>query len=181
MTTELNGYADFELLPDGDLRVIIDARNKLSAETVDSLKSHYNGRFVDIRLKRHNPPRSLQANAYAWTLIDRLSEVLRIPKEDIYRQHIREIGGVSDILRISAQALPAFRRAWEEGHIGQMVEVLDETDNMVSIICWHGSSTYDSIQMSHLIDSLVADCADYGIPTLESEEIERIKGEWTNE
>ena len=148
--TDLNGYADFEVHPDGYMSIAFNCTNKLSLESVETLRGNYNGKFLDIRIKKHNPPRSRQANAYAWTLIDKLSEVLRIPKEDIYRQQIKEIGGVSTILRLSPKVLPAFKRAWEEGHIGQMCDVLDESDNAVSVICWYGSSTYDSAQMSHL-------------------------------
>ena len=178
MTTDLNGYAEIEVHPDGFMSIAFNCTNKLSMESVETLRGNYNGKFLDIRIKEHKPPRSRQANAYAWVLIDKLSEVLRVPKEDIYRQHIKEIGGVSTILRLSPDVLPAFRKAWEDGHIGQMVDILDEQAGAVDVICWYGSSTYDSTQMSHLIDSLVEDCTEYGIPTLESEEIERMKEEW---
>ena len=42
--------------------------------------------------------RSLDANAYCWVLLDRLAAHYGISKQEVYRQEIRNIGGVSDVL-----------------------------------------------------------------------------------
>ena len=59
-------------------------------QVLDALKE---GQVYDVEIKEHREKRSLDANAYFWVLVDRLAEKLRIPKTDIYRRYIREIGG----------------------------------------------------------------------------------------
>ena len=42
--------------------------------------------------------RSLDANAYCWVLLDKLAAHYNLPREAIYREEIKTIGGVSDVL-----------------------------------------------------------------------------------
>ena len=42
--------------------------------------------------------RSLDANAYAWVLMDKLAAHYRLNPEDIYREKIKQIPGVRDVV-----------------------------------------------------------------------------------
>lgn len=42
--------------------------------------------------------RSLDANAYAWVLLDKLAAHYGVSREKVYRQEIQGIGGVSEVL-----------------------------------------------------------------------------------
>ena len=46
-------------------------------QVLDGLKE---GKSYDVEIKEHREKRSLDSNAYAWVLIDRLAEKLHIPK-----------------------------------------------------------------------------------------------------
>ena len=48
--------------------------------------------------------RSLDANAYCWVLLDRLAAHYGISKQEVYRQEIRNIGGVSEVLCLREKA-----------------------------------------------------------------------------
>lgn len=48
--------------------------------------------------------RSLDANAYAWVLLDKLAAHYGIPRNDVYREEIRIIGGVSDVVCMVSKA-----------------------------------------------------------------------------
>lgn len=52
----------------------------------------------DYELKPKKRLRSLDANAYAWMLMDRLSAATGLSKSEIYRNTIRDIGGVSEVV-----------------------------------------------------------------------------------
>ena len=78
-------------------------------------------------LKRFQKKRSLDANAYAWALLGKLSTALRIPKEEIYRCIIKEIGGNYEILPIRNDAVQAFKERWEYGRVGWIVEELGDS------------------------------------------------------
>lgn len=73
---------------------------------LDSLKE---GKAYDVEIKEHREKRSLDANAYFWVLVDRLAEKLRIPKTDIYRSYIREIGGNHEVVCVADSAVEKLR------------------------------------------------------------------------
>ena len=113
--------------------------------------------------------RSLDANAYAWVLLDRLAAHYGIPKNDVYQEEIKTIGGVSDVLCIVSKAADDFCRRWESKGTGWMA---------VKVTVWYGSSTYDVEQMSRLIDQIVADCREANIETLTPQELAALKSRW---
>lgn len=43
---------------------------------------------------------------------------------------------------------------------------------------YHGSSTYDTAQMSRLIDNIVQDCKALGIETMTPDKLSILKEEW---
>lgn len=43
------------------------------------------GKRYELTLKQQRKRRSLDSNAYAWTLMDKLAERMGLPKEEIYR------------------------------------------------------------------------------------------------
>lgn len=124
--------------------------------------------------------RSLSANAYAWALMNQLSAKINRPVLDIYRDLIRDIGGSSAIVTIRANAAKAFKNGWENKGEGWQVHKLDEMTTpqgaYYNLQCWYGSSVFDSVQMHHLIDLIVQECQQQGIPTMTPEEIAKLKG-----
>ena len=135
---------------------------------------------VEIQIKKAQKHRSMEANRYAWVLIDKIAEKTHIKASEVYRNAIRDIGGVSGTGYMKTDAVPVFRQIWEKGHLGNQVEVLDESDDgWSSIRVYYGSSTYNSAQMSALLDSLIQDAEALGIPTITPKEEERMLGKWS--
>lgn len=124
--------------------------------------------------------RSLSANAYAWTLMNKLAEKINRPVLDIYRDLIRDIGGTSDFVTVKQEALESFKRGWEGRGNGWQAAIVDTmpTPNgtYCTVQCWYGSSVYDSTQMHRLIELIVQECQQQGIPTLTPDEIAKLKG-----
>ena len=86
-------------------------------QVLDALKE---GQVYDVEIKEHREKRSLDANAYFWVLVDRLAEKLRIPKTDIYRRYIREIGGNHEMVCVidsagNTMGLAGRRIPWQAG------------------------------------------------------------------
>lgn len=48
------------------------------------------GKRYELTLKQQRKKRSLDSNAYAWTLMDKLAERMGLPKEEIYRGYVRK-------------------------------------------------------------------------------------------
>lgn len=143
----------------------------MAKQLVDELRDVYMG--ADIGKWRAR--RSLDANAYAWVLIDKLASVRRLTKTEVYRHAIREIGGNSTIVCVKSAAADALCANWQRNGIGWITEQLpSKLDGCTNCVLYTGSSAYDTAQMSILIDSLVQDCKSVGIETLPPMELERM-------
>lgn len=132
-----------------------------------------------LEIKEKKQRRSLDANAYFWVLCGKLAEVTGEPKADIYRSYIRDIGGNSDMVCVLAEAVETFRKAWESHGIGWVTEEMpSKLEGCVNVVCYYGSSTYDTKQMSRLIELVVQDCKDNQIETLTPSEIAAMTAAW---
>lgn len=153
----------------------------LKTQPTEALKFLHKFKAGDYEIKRIRQKRSLDANAFCWVMLDKLSAALQTPKEELYRRYIKEIGGVSDIVAVQNKAVDKFRREWEARGIGWQTETIPiKTPNCTGVIVYYGSSAYDTAQMSRLIDSIVQDCQSIGIDTKSDEEIASLLEEWGN-
>ena len=134
---------------------------------------------IDIEIKKHYRARSLDASAKAWALIDALAVKLGMSKAEVYRNAIKEIGGVSDIVCVKEEAADALCSNWRKHGIGWMAEKSpSKLQGCVNVTLWYGSSTYNVRQMSDLITQLVYECNEQGIPTMSPKETERLLEAW---
>lgn len=167
-----------------DFSFTIEGKQKLTFELDSDFRKQYDKlKDHDVRVKvtRYRKRRSLDANAYAWVLMDKIAEATKVDKITVYRNAIREIGGVSDLVAVADHAVDKFRANWSAKGIGWQTDVLDSKDGYKRVIVYYGSSTYDSEQMGALIDSLVQDAEALGIETRAPEEIARIKSLWAKD
>ncbi|MGN0557738.1 MAG: hypothetical protein ACI4IV_07825 [Acutalibacteraceae bacterium] len=154
----------------GHLRVLAQLKWMLGTLCPDKL--------YDIVITEHRQKRSLDANKYMWQLIGQMAQVLSIPAVEIYRGFIREVGAFKDITLPRSDA-PTLRKAWEKLGIGWPTEVVDDTDSEWQLIrFFYGSSSYNTKQMSVLIDRVVQECEDLEIETKTPDEIERLVSLW---
>lgn len=134
---------------------------------------------ISVRFSKHRKKRSLDSNAYAWVLMDRLSEKLGIPKEQIYRQYIKDIGGVSETICIKSTGVNKLCEAWHKNGLGWLTATFpSDTQGYTNVILCYGSSTYDTRQMSRLIDMIVHDCKEQVIETANPEELRALLESW---
>ena len=134
---------------------------------------------LSVELKKWRPRRSLDANAYAWVLMGKLAEHQGITVDEVYRHHIREVGGNSNIVCCSDKALNMLRDAWERQGKGWVTETLpSRLDGCTNVILYYGSSTFDTAQMSRLIDNIIQDCKACGIETATEAELALLKEGW---
>lgn len=147
------------------------------AEALKWLCKFKQGKNYEIKLQRQK--RSLEANAYAWVLLDKLSAALQTPKEELYKRYIRDIGGVSEVYSGETEAIKKLSREWESTGLGAQAEMFPSPkEGQTNVILYYGSHTYDTAQMSRLIDSIVQDCQAIGIETKTEEEINSLLSQW---
>jgi hypothetical protein len=137
-------------------------------------------REITLRSKR----RTVNANAYAWTMMGQLAAKLRMKTADVYRQYVQNIGDNTDVVLVREDRMDAWDDAWCAGHIGRMTEDLGRSrryPDYHNVRVYYGSSDYDRDQMAHLLDMIVADCNEQGIPTVTEREKQALIERWGHE
>lgn len=134
---------------------------------------------LTVKVGKFKKKRSLDANAYCWTLIGKIAEKTNVPKDEVYREAIRGIGGNYDIVCIKEEAADSLISAWTRNGIGWQAEtMLSKLDGCTNVMLYYGSSTYDTEQMSRLIENILQDCKALGIETKSHEEIDSLLNSW---
>lgn len=135
---------------------------------------------VKVEISKASKHRSLSANNFAWALIDQIAEKMGITATEVYRNAIREIGGISDFYGMKEEAYEDFCQIWTKGHLGRQVEIIPGSTKKgwINVRAWKSSSDFNSSQMARLIDSLIQDAEALGIPTIPDKDVERMVAQW---
>lgn len=134
---------------------------------------------LSCHLKHYRKERSQDANAYFWVLLDKLAEQLKIPKIDLYRGYIKNIGGNNTTVCVIDSAVGDLVKNWQHNGLGWQTETFgSKIKGCTNVILYYGSSTYDTEQMSRLIDLIVQDCQAVGIETKTPNELLELKARW---
>ena len=134
----------------------------------------------DLTVKEHREKRSLDANAYAWVLIGKLAEAMRVTPTEVYTQAIQNIGGNYEVIPIREEAVDKFTEVWKKQGLGwPCVDMgASKIPGYKNLRAYYGSSTYDTRQMSLLIDALIQDCKALDIETLSEEKLSAMMEGW---
>lgn len=126
--------------------------------------------------------RSLDANALAWAEMGQIAEKTGVSKTEVYLHYIREIGGNSETLCMLTAAVDKFRKAWNRNGLGWITETMpSKLPGCTNVIAYYGSSTYDTKQMSRLINLIEQDCKELGIPTYDDMKMQELLSRWGGE
>ena len=118
-----------------------------------------------IRIDEYKDKRTLDQNAYMWVLLQRLSEKLKIPHEDLYRTYIKSAGQYQ-IACVQDKDVKNCINDWSRLGIGWFCETdISKIPNCTNVKMYRGTSVYDKEQMSLIIDSIIDDCKEFEIST----------------
>lgn len=148
-------------------------------ENLDKLRD----RDIKVSLSQWREPRSNSANAYFHLLSDKLADAMRMSKPKMknyllfhYGQKVRDEKGQLVIVKTNADEEQLISRT--DIHLWFFKDADDGTPMYVLL---EHSRFYNSLQMSILIDGVVAECKSVGIEVLPPEEIRRMAQMWNIE
>lgn len=140
--------------------------------------------LLDIKIKKHNEKRSLNANNYFHKLCSLLADKLELSMAECKNELITSYGQIwyldddNNVPWIyKTNAPPEFMRQREEIHM-KLVKVPDDEDDVYFYRVYRGSHTYDRAEMARLIDGTIKEAELQGIPTATQNELERMYDEW---
>lgn len=141
--------------------------------------------LLDIRIKKYRQRRSLDANAYFHVLVDRLADKLGISKPRCknlmigrYGQpfYIDDFETAEAVIKTNISVSQMMEN--ETVHCMPCGRKTEDGQEITYYKVFRGSSTYNTKEMSVLIDGTIGECKDQGIETLSQAELERMMAHW---
>lgn len=180
-TLKVKNSISFKALESGETEVsfVVD---KLTYSEKNHVRAALEGagEALSLVLSKFRQKRSLNANNYAWVLLQKLAEERGQTKEEVYREFIKQYG-IFRPVTVNKEAAETLEYIWQKNGLGWVVEETGRTDESVDLLMYYGSSTYSTRQMARLLDAIVNDCKQCGIETLPPEQIEEMKRAWKRE
>ena len=172
---------EFKSDPNPRVAFTLDGKVEITFTTYKSALGGFESlkdKDLSVKVTSFSKKRSLSQNAYMWVLLNELAIKLNCSKEFIYRSYIKDYG-VFEIIPIKNEAVERFKRNWSTNGIGWFVEDLGESklNGFTKLIVYYGSSTYNSSELSRVINAIVEDCKEQGIDTMTLSEIMLLKNE----
>jgi len=123
-----------------------------------------------FEIKEKKPKRTLTANAYYWTLVNQLSTVLRLDNDACHFLMLQRYGQYEVISVLSDIDLHGYFKYYKEiGH------GTTQGKGFTHYKIYKGSSQMDSKEFSVLLDGVISECEQVGIPTLTPAEVAKLK------
>lgn len=131
---------------------------------------------LSLEIKRYRRKRSLDANAYYWVLIGKLAKVLELSNPETHNMMLCRYGQ-PEIFEDKAvyMTIPDTEEAEKkvanatDYHLQPTSQVREGNDGIMyrTYKLLRGSHTYNTAEMSRLIDGLISECKHAGIPDRE--------------
>ena len=155
-------------------------RVTFEVDAIDELRG-MEDKELTLRITRKTNKRSLNANAYFHVLVGKIADKMAISKAEAknwllgdYGQ--REIDENGPVMISALSRLNLEKR--EDMHCVPIGYAKLQGKDFTHYALVRGSHTYDTLEMSHLIDGTVQEAKDLGIETLPPAELERMMNAW---
>ena len=145
------------------------------ASAINEINNIKDCQKLSIKAVKHRERRSLDANAYLWVLLQKMAEALRRDKWGLYLEKLGEYGVFTHII-VKPHMVEKVKEEWRA--VKELGEVCVNGTTGIQLQCYFGSSTYNTKEMSVLIDGVVSEAKEMGIETLPEEELIRMKEMW---
>ncbi len=134
---------------------------------------------LSVEMKKYRAKRSLDANAYFHVLVGKIADTMTISKAKAKNMLICRYGQPQllpdgSIMIYKTNAPEGFM--WEQEAVHAIPVRYEDKATFYKI--YRGSHTYDTKEMSLLIDGTVADAKELGIETMTPAELAEMKARW---
>ena len=158
---------------DNKFNVTFAIDEQLTQESIDSISDCK----LNIKAVKYRQKRSLDSNAYAWILMQKIAEAVHSDKWSVYLEMLKKYSREFTFVICKEQAIDKLKELYRTCVDLGEVNVNGVTGHQMQV--FFGSSTFDSKSMAVFIDGIVSECKELGIETLPPYELERMKAEWT--
>lgn len=130
---------------------------------------------LSIKIVKYRKKRSLDANALLWHCLGEIAVALRADKWDIYLQMLKRYGKYTYIC-VKPNMVESVRLQWRETEVVGNVDI--NGSEAVQLLCYFGSSLYNTKEFSVLLDGVISEMKEMGLETPLPEDMKRALEEW---
>lgn len=138
------------------------------ADSVPSDLPDLRDQTLDITAKKHRNRRSKNANALLWSCIGKIATAVRADKWDIYLTMLKRYGEFTYVC-VKPNAVDMLKRQWRECE--ELGPIMVNGTPAMQMLCYYGSSTYDTRQFTALLEGVFFEMQQMGIETPSEEEM----------
>lgn len=142
---------------------------------IDALPEGLEEKLLDVSMKVHREKRSKDANALLWACIGDIARETFTDKWDVYLSLLKRYGKYTYIV-VKPDAAEAVKRQWRECEIIGDIDI--HGTKGVQMLCYYGSSTYDTKEMSTLLEGTLSEMDQLNLQRPASSDIRRAIDEW---
>ena len=157
------------------LNITFSVNEKSAAAEIDKIKDEQK---LSIEAVKYRKKRSLSANAMLWACLGEIATVLRTDKWDVYLLMLKRYGRFTYIC-VKPNVVEAVKSQWRECE--EVGKITLNGQEAVQLLCYFGSSTYNTQEMSVLLDGVISEMKEIGLQPPMSSEMKRALEEWDAE
>lgn len=164
------------LLKDGSTRIvqfIVSEQDKFNVDNIIAKAKEYGELSVDITKYRNH--RSLSANGLLWVMCEQIANAIRSNKDDVYIMMLKRYGQFVP-MTTNKKYIEAIEQEW------RAIEIIGEKEQegheIIKFLAYRGSSTYNTEEMSRLLDGVIDEAKDLGIETIDEIQLKSLMEEY---
>ena len=141
--------------------------DKGAAFALDKLKDYR----LYIEVKKWRKKRSLDANGMLWSCLGEIAAALRTDQWEVYLQMLKRYGKYTYVC-VKPNVVDAMKLQWRECEVVGEIEINGQ--KAVQMLCYFGSSTYNTQEFSVLLEGVIDEMKEMGLTPPPSREMRRV-------
>lgn len=155
--------------------IILTTKDYIKNEIEELKNVILNGKELTVEIKQYRHKRSIDSNAYMWLLLNKMASILNTTKDEVYLQELSRYGIYTHVV-VKGNVVARVKAEWRT--VIELGKVNINGKEGIQLQCYFGSSTYNSKEMSTLINGVVQDAKELGINTVTNKELELMSSAW---
>ena len=154
------------------LYITFSINERSAAGEIDKIKEEDK---LSIEAVKYRKKRSLSANALLWACLGEIAAALRTDKWTVYLLMLKRYGKYTYIC-VKPNMVSAVKLQWRECE--EVGKITLNGQEAVQLLCYFGSSTYNTQEMSVLLDGVISEMKEMGLQPPLSSDMKRALEEW---
>ena len=155
--------------------IILTTKDYIKNEIEELKNIILNGKELTVEIKQYRHKRSIDSNAYMWLLLNEMASICKTTKDELYIEVLSRYGVFTHIV-VKPSIVDRVKAEWRT--VREVGEIKIGNKTGVQLQCYFGSSTYNTKEMSTLIDGVVQEAKELGIETISGTEIKSMMKAW---